>query len=33
MPRRDLAPWAYGLALACVLVLLGANLLEVKRWR
>jgi mxaC protein len=32
MPRRDLAPWAYGLALACVLVLLGANLLEVKRW-
>jgi mxaC protein len=32
MPRRDLAAWTDGLALACVLLLLGANLLEVKRW-
>jgi mxaC protein len=32
VPRRDLAPVAYGLALACVLLLSAANLLEVKRW-
>jgi len=32
VPRRDLAPVAYGLALACVLLLTAANLLEIKRW-
>lgn len=31
VPRRDLAAWGYGLALACVLLLLGANLLELRR--
>lgn len=32
VPRRELAPWAEGLALACVLLLLGARALEMKRW-
>jgi mxaC protein len=32
VPRRDLSPWAYGVALSCVLLLLAANLLEIKRW-
>jgi mxaC protein len=32
VPRRDLSPWAYGVALSCVLLLLVANLLEIKRW-
>jgi mxaC protein len=32
VPRRDLSPWAYGTALACVLLLLAAKLLEIKRW-
>ena len=31
-PRRDLSPWCYGAALACVLLLLGANAFEIKRW-
>jgi mxaC protein len=32
VPRRDLSPWALGAALAAVLVLLAANLLEIRRW-
>jgi mxaC protein len=32
VPQRDLAPWCHGLALACVLLLLGANLVEIRRW-
>jgi mxaC protein len=32
MPRRELAPWLHGLALACVLVLLAARLAQVRRW-
>ena len=32
VPRRDLADLGYGLALACVLLLLGANLLEMRKW-
>lgn len=32
VPRRDLSPWAYGVALSCVLLLLAANALEIKRW-
>jgi mxaC protein len=32
VPRRDLSDWGYGAALACVLLLLGANLLELRRW-
>ena len=32
VPRRDLSQVGYGVALACVLALLGANLLEIKRW-
>jgi mxaC protein len=32
VPRRDLSPVGYGVALACVLLLLGANLMEVRRW-
>jgi len=32
VPRRDLAPVAHGVALACVLLLLAANLLELRRW-
>jgi mxaC protein len=32
VPRRDLSPWARGVALTCVLLLLAANLLEIKRW-
>jgi mxaC protein len=32
VPRRDLSPHAYGLALVCVLLLLAANLLEIRRW-
>lgn len=32
VPRRELAPWAHGLALACVLLLLGARAMELKRW-
>jgi len=32
VPQRDLAPWCHGLALACALLLLGANLKELRRW-
>lgn len=32
MPRRDLAPLGYAIALASVLLLLGANLRELHRW-
>ena len=32
MPRRDLAAWAYALALAAVLLLLAAQRLEIRRW-
>jgi len=32
VPRRDLAPWAHGLALAAVLLLLGARLVEIRQW-
>lgn len=32
VPRRELAPYAQGAALVCVLLLLGAQLLEIKRW-
>ena len=32
MPRRDLSSWGYAVALASVLLLLGANLLELRRW-
>jgi mxaC protein len=32
VPQRDLAPWCHGLALLCVLLLLGVNLVEIRRW-
>jgi mxaC protein len=32
IPRRDLSGWGYAVALASVLLLLGANLLELRRW-
>jgi mxaC protein len=32
IPRRDLSDWGYAVALASVLLLLGANLLELRRW-
>jgi mxaC protein len=32
LPRRDLGPWAHGLALGCVLLLLAAQALELRRW-
>ena len=32
VPRRDLAPLCFGAALAAVLLLLGASLLEIRRW-
>jgi mxaC protein len=32
VPRRDLAPLCFGTALAAVLVLLAASLLEIRRW-
>lgn len=32
VPQRDLSPWCHAAALACVLVLLGANLMEIRRW-
>ena len=32
MPRRDLSGWGYATALAGVLLLLAANLLELRRW-
>lgn len=33
VPREDLAPWGQALALACVLALLAAGRLEIRRWR
>ncbi len=33
IPKRDLSPWCYGAALALVLLLLGARLLELRAWR
>ena len=33
VPRRDVSQGFYGAALACVLLLLGANLLEIRQWR
>jgi hypothetical protein len=32
MPRRDLSAWGFGAALAGVLLLLAANLMEIRRW-
>lgn len=32
VPQRDLAPWCHGIALACVLLLMGASLVEIRRW-
>ena len=32
VPRRDLAPLCFGTALAAVLLLLGASLMEIRRW-
>jgi mxaC protein len=32
VPRRELAPYGHAVALLCVLVLLAAQMLEVKRW-
>lgn len=32
MPRRDLSAWGFGAALAGVLLLLAANLSEIRRW-
>jgi len=32
IPRRELASGFFGAALACVLLLLGANLVEIRRW-
>ena len=32
IPKRDLSGWGYATALAGVLLLLGANLLELRRW-
>ena len=32
VPRRDLSPYGHGVALLCVLLLLSAQLLEIKRW-
>ena len=33
VPRRDLGSWAWGAALALVLLLLGAKLVEIRAWR
>lgn len=32
VPRRDLSPYGHAAALLCVLLLLGAQMLEIKRW-
>ena len=32
VPRRELSAWCRGTALACVLLLLAANLVEIRRW-
>jgi mxaC protein len=33
VPRRELAPWAHGLALLAVLLLLAARVLELRKWQ
>ena len=33
IPKRDLSPWCYGVALLLVLLLLGAKMLELRAWR
>ena len=33
VPRRDLSTLGHAAALACVLLLLAANLMEIRRWR
>jgi mxaC protein len=33
LPRRDLSAWAYAVALGAVLLLLAANLVEIRPWR
>jgi mxaC protein len=33
VPRRDLSPWCYGLALALVMLLLAAKAMELRSWR
>ena len=33
VPRRDLSPWCYGIALGAVLLLLAAKLMELRAWR
>lgn len=33
LPRRDLSAWGYGVALGAVLLLLAANLAEIRPWR
>ena len=32
VPRRELSPYGHGVALMCVLLLLGAQWLELRRW-
>ena len=32
VPQRDLAGWAFGLALAAMAVLLGARAMEIRQW-
>jgi mxaC protein len=32
VPRRELTPWATAVALVCVLLLLGAKFVEIRRW-
>jgi len=32
VPRRELSAWCRGAALACVVLLLAANLMEIRRW-
>ena len=33
VPRRDLSPWCFAAALACVLLLLTASHWEIRAWR
>ena len=33
IPRRDLSPWCFGVALVLLFALLGARLLEVRQWQ
>ena len=32
VPQRELSAWCIATALACVVLLLAANLLEIRRW-